>query len=206
MTADTIRRERLLLVERLADLPESQWETPSLCAGWSVRHVLAHLVTPFVVSAPAMAVAVTRHRGIGRAMDAHARKIAARPTEELLGLLRRNAASTFRPPGMPATAPLTDAVAHSADIRWALGDDPADWGDPERLRPVLDFLVSPRAAAGFVPPRRLRGIELVAQDTGWRHGSGELVEGPSLALALGALGRSAAYPLLTGPGVARLTT
>ena len=205
MTANTIRLERLRLVERLIDLPEAQWDTPSLCEGWSVRHVLAHLVTPFVVSVPSMMLAFARHRGVSGAIDAAAKKIAARPTDELLAVLQQNASSTFRPPGLPLSAPLTDATAHSADVRWALGDPTEDWGDPERLRPALDFLVSPRAAAGFVPPKRLRGISLVATDSDWRHGSGKHVEGPSLALAMAVLGRSAAYPLVSGPGVERLS-
>jgi hypothetical protein len=51
---------------------------------------------------------------------------------------------------MPATAPLTDTIAHSADIRWAVGDELTDWGNPSRLRPVLDFLVRPKGRPGFV--------------------------------------------------------
>lgn len=207
MTAATIREERLLLAERLQPLSDSDWERPSLCAGWTIRHVLAHLVTPFVVSAPAMVVAVTRHRSIGRAMDGAARRIAAqRAPEELLSILQANASSTFRPPGLPLGAPLTDAVAHSADIRWALGDPPADWASPARLRPVLDFLTGARARAGFVPPGRLRGVALVAEDQDWRHGAGAVVRGPSLALALAVLGRAAAIPHVSGEGVALLTS
>jgi uncharacterized protein (TIGR03083 family) len=205
MTADTIKDERLLLVERLRPLPDDDWDRPSLCAGWTVRHVLAHLVTPFTVSAPAMALAVTRHRGIGRAMDAAARRIAAeRDPAELLAVLERNAASTFRPPGLPLGAPLTDIVAHGADVRWALGDPVADWGDPARLRPVLEFLTGPRARAGFVPAGRLRDVALVAEDQEWRHGEGAVVRGPSLPLAMAVLGRDVAFGAVSGEGVARL--
>ncbi len=200
--AETVLDERLLLVERLRGLSERDWEQPSLCAGWTVRHVLAHLVTPFIVSAPAMALAVTRHRGVSRAMDAAARRIgAARTAEELLSVLESNAASTFRPPGMPLAAPLTDAVAHSADIRWALGDPVSDWASPARLVPVLDFLTGPRARAGFVPPGRLRGVALAAEDQDWRHGDGVGVRGPSLLLAMAVLGRRPAVATLSGEGV-----
>lgn len=205
MSAQTIRSERLLLVERLRPLSAGAWDTASLCDGWSVRHVLAHLVTPFIVSVPSMVIAITRHRSIGRAMDTAARKIAAEhEPQDLLDTLERNAPSTFRPPGLPLAAPLTDAVAHAADIRWALGDPVADWATPDRLRPVLDFLVSPYAMAGFLPPRRLQGVALVANDQSWSHGSGSVVEGPSLALAMAVLGRRPAGAALAGPGLPRL--
>lgn len=201
-TVETIRDERLLLVERLRDLPDSDWDRPSLCTGWSVRHVVAHLVTPFAVRPPAMALAVSRHRGIGGAMDAAARRIAAeRAPDELLSVLEANASSSFRPPGLPLGAPLTDAIAHSADIRWALGDPVADWSSPSRLVPVLRFLTSRRALAGFVPPGRLRGVALVATDQEWRHGDGATVSGPSLLLAMAVLGRRAAMSGVAGDGV-----
>lgn len=201
---DVIRDERLQLVERLRALPAEGWATPSLCAGWSVHHVVAHLVMPFSVSPPQLALEVVRSGGIGRAMDRFAQRLRQRSPADLLAMLEENAGSTFRPPGMPPAAPLTDIVAHGADIRWALGDGHDDWGRPSRLRPVLDFLVSPRAHAGFVPMSRLKGLRLVADDQDWAHGSGREIRGPSLALTLGVLGRPAALPSLRGEGTATL--
>ena len=201
---EVIRDERLGLVERLRALPDEAWATPSLCAGWSVHHVVAHLATPFSVTRGRFALEVVRSRGIAGAMDRIARRLHGRPTGELLALLEQNAGSTFRPPGMPAAAPLTDIVAHGADIRWALGDGHDDWGRPARLAPVLDFLVSSRAHAGFVPVSRLRGLRLVATDQDWAHGTGREVKGPSLALAMAVLGRPAALPSLHGEGVEAL--
>lgn len=199
-----IRDERLLLVERLRDLPDDAWAVPSLCSGWSVHHVLAHLATPFSVSRRRFMLRVAGARGIGRAMDHIANELRALPPSELLAILEANAGSTFHPPGLPAAAPLTDIVAHSADIRWALGDPHADWGEPSRLAPVLDFLVSVKAQAGFLPRHRVRGLRLVADDQEWAHGTGREVVGPSLALALAVLGRGAALPSLRGEGVAAL--
>lgn len=203
-TGEWLRGERLGLAARLSALSPDEWETPSLCSGWSVRHVVAHLVTPFVVGPVRMAVRVARSRGLSGAMDAVAREVAERPTGALVGLLEEHAGSTFHPPGLTLAAPLTDAVVHGADIRWVVGEDRQDWGDAERLRPVLDFLVSPRALAGFMPRKRTRGLLLIVQDQDWRSGAGEEVRGTSLALALGLLGRAAALPLLEGKGVARL--
>lgn len=200
MVAGTIRDERLALVAMLRPLDAADWARPTPCAGWTVAHVVAHLVTPFLVSRGAMALQVMRERGIDQAFDAAARRIAERPPGELLDVLEANAASTFRPPGMPLTAPLADTIAHSADIRWALGEGCADWGPPARLAPALDFLVSPRAAVAFVPRGRLRGLRLVADDQDWQHGQGREVRGPSLALALTVLGRRVAADQLEGDG------
>jgi uncharacterized protein (TIGR03083 family) len=38
-----VHAERTALADDLADLSPEHWATPSLCAGWTVRHVLAHL-------------------------------------------------------------------------------------------------------------------------------------------------------------------
>ena len=47
MDSDTIWHhidaERLRLADVLGDLDEGQWLSPSLCAGWTVRDVAAHL-------------------------------------------------------------------------------------------------------------------------------------------------------------------
>lgn len=42
--SDAVRDEMLDLVERLSELDEEQWDSPSLCARWRVRDVLAHVV------------------------------------------------------------------------------------------------------------------------------------------------------------------
>ena len=63
-------------------------------------------------------------------MHAVAVELGQRDPHELMEALSTNAFSTFRPPGLPASAPLTDVVVHAADIRWALTADRADQGDP----------------------------------------------------------------------------
>lgn len=79
----------------------------------------------------------------------------------------------------------------------------ADWSSPTRLLPVLGFLTGARARAGFVPPGRVRGLALRATDQDWRHGTGQVVAGPSLLLAMAVLGRPEALSGLTGGGGGR---
>jgi uncharacterized protein (TIGR03083 family) len=201
---DILRTERLATVRRFRALDDGSWERPSLCAGWRTREVLAHLVTPFAVSLPRMALSMLRHLGPAGAMDAWARHLAARPVDELLDLLEAHAGSTFHPPGLPLAAPLTDVLVHTVDVRWALEASPGvDHVDPAHVLPALEFLTSPKAVGVFLPRGRLDGVRLVADDLDVAYGSGDLVSGPALALAAGACGRAPALALLDGPGVER---
>ena len=49
--------ERASLAALLDDLSEQEWETPSLCAGWRVRDVAAHLTLSQTGLFPAVAAA-----------------------------------------------------------------------------------------------------------------------------------------------------
>lgn len=201
---DLLRGERLTLVRHLRGLDDEDWGRPSLCAGWAVRDVVAHLVTPFVVSMPRMVVSMLRHRGPAGAMDAWARSIGQRPPAELVDLLEANAGSTFHPPGLPLAAPLTDVLVHGVDVRWALQGHPSvDHVDPDSVVPTLELLTTRKAVGVFVPAGRLDGVRLVADDAPFSHGSGPTISGPALALAAGACGREPAYALLSGEGLAR---
>ena len=44
---DMIAAQRAELAEVLAGLPGPRWEEPTLCAGWRVREVVAHITMPF---------------------------------------------------------------------------------------------------------------------------------------------------------------
>lgn len=200
---DVIREERLALAERLRGLTSEEWEQPSLCAGWRTRDVLAHIVTPFLVSTPRLVLTMVGSRGFHGAMDSLALKLGQRPPTELLTVLEKNAATPFKPPGMPFEAPMTDIVVHGADIRWAIGD-PQEYVDAARLAPMLTFLASPKARGTLVPKHRLAGLRLVATDQDWSHGEGTKVSGPSLALAMAMMGRPSALPHLTGEAKAQL--
>jgi uncharacterized protein (TIGR03083 family) len=44
---DMIAAQRAELAEVLAGLPAPRWDEPTLCAGWRVREVVAHITMPF---------------------------------------------------------------------------------------------------------------------------------------------------------------
>jgi len=198
-TVDTMSlasAERADLTDLLATLSPEQWEAPTLCTGWHVRDVVAHmfsydelgfggLVGRFVRGRLALdlvnAVGVTAY-----ADDSPA---------DLLALARRHP----RPRGLTAAfggrIALTDAMIHHQDIRRPLGlprDIPAD-----RMRVVLDFA---RIARPIGAPKRIRGLRLVATDLGWSGGDGPTVEGPAESLLMAIAGRPGFADDLSGPG------
>ncbi|WP_123393062.1 maleylpyruvate isomerase family mycothiol-dependent enzyme [Nocardioides aurantiacus] len=195
---------RLLAADLFEGLTDDEWRTPSLCAGWTVREVLAHLVPPEGGHSPwRLLREVVRARGdLHRMVDDTTRRDARRPAADLVRDLRERAATPLSAPVVGAHGPLADSAIHLRDAARPLGRDVGP--DPAGWRPVLDFVVSGRRASGFVPKGRLTGLRLVATDQDWAHGDGAEVRGTSEALALAVSGRPVVLPELTGPGVATL--
>ena len=201
LTFALIAAERRRLADLLAGLDEAQWAHDSLCAGWTVRQVAAHLVVPFEVSTPRMGLAVLKSLGrVDRAMGAVTTEVARRPTGELVELLRANAADRFTPPTGGPELPLTDAVVHGQDIARPLGLalDP----DPEAVATTLDAMVG--GVRFFVPRDRVRDLRFAATDLDWSHGDGPVVEGPAVDVLLAITGRPVGLETLDGDGAATL--
>ena len=192
---------RLLAADMFADLTPEQWRTPSLCAGWTIREVAAHLLEPLEteVNTLTLLAYLVRYRGsLDRMVDDTARTVAARPTDELVSGLRERASTRLAPPVIGPLGPMTDTCIHLRDAARPLGLDvcppPASW------RPALDFLVSKPARRGFIPRDRLVGLRLIATDQDWQHGEGIEIHGSSEAIAMAVSGRSAALADLAGSG------
>jgi len=192
---------RLLAADMFADLTPEQWRTPSLCAGWTIREVAAHLLEPLETEANTLKLLayLVRYRGsLDRMVDDTARTVAARPTDELVSGLRERASTRLAPPVIGPLGPMTDTCIHLRDAARPLGlgvcPPPASW------RPALDFLVSKPARRGFIPRDRLVGLRLIATDQDWQHGEGTEIHGTSEAIAMAVSGRSAALADLAGPG------
>jgi uncharacterized protein (TIGR03083 family) len=194
-------RNRALAASMFANLTVEQWSTPSLCAGWTVREVCAHLVPPegghrlFRLLGD-----VIRFRGdLDRMVDVRTRELAERPTAELVAALRSRAGERLSAPVVGPYGPMVDTAIHLRDAARPLGlpagPPPEDW------RPVLDFLLTRPAERGFVGKGRTASLRLEATDLDWSYGAGELVRGTGEALALGIAGRPAAYADLMGAGV-----
>jgi len=194
--------ERTRLLDVLDGLDDEQWRSPSLCAGWSVRDLVVHLLMPYELSAPRFLLLMLRARfDFDRAADRWA--IAdRRSSSEVADALRATAHRTFAAgPGAPAEAPLSHLVIHAQDVYRPLGvPSPTD---PENAAIVLDQVTDPRFRKSLRADV-LEGSAFSATDVDWRHGEGPEVSGPAVALLTALAGRTAALHELRGDGVPQL--
>ncbi len=198
MTDDwhAVHQERRALAEDLEGLTDRQWATPSLCGGWDVHDVVAHLAGSAATTRRGFWISLLRSRfDFDRA---NAREVAAYRAGTPAGTLERFQAtitSTTTPPG-PFVTRLLEIVVHGEDIRQPLGLPRPPL--PPGVQGALEYLARDALSGGR---RRLAGLELVATDTGARVGSGGRVEGPALCLLVAGSGRPAGLQGLSGPGV-----
>lgn len=175
------------------------WATPSLCAGWTVRDVVSHLLMPYEMSKLTFVQRMLRYRGsFDRVADDWVERDLRTPAE-LTAALQRTASARFDVPGSAIEAPLSHLVIHSEDVYRPLGH--ARRHDARSLVLVLDHLTSPEVR-GAMLPGLLDGISLRATDVDWNGGAGDgaLVCGPAISLLSALCGRPAPLQDLTGPG------
>jgi uncharacterized protein (TIGR03083 family) len=205
--SELLRAARLPLIELLASLDEAAWRTPSLCAGWTVQEVAAHVAWASVDPPLATFAGLVRARfDVNRLNDENARRWALRGPAAVLLQLQADADSGATPFGVPWPAPLVDALVHELDVRRPLGRPrPVD---EEPFRMAADFLVAARwplpVLVGGDPRHRVGGVRLVATGTSWTSGEGPEVHASPEAVLLLLSGRPVGDDELTGPGVTAL--
>ncbi len=192
-----VHAERAALAADLSDLSAEQWQTPSLCEGWTVHQVLAHQVATARMTPLGFLGALI---GSGFRFSTFAEKGVASASAggpgATLQAYRDLINATTSPPG-PKDSWLGEEIVHGEDIRRPLGIT-RDYPIPSVVR-VLDFYKGSNAI--LKTKTRIAGVSLNATDTDWTHGSGPLVEGPALSLLMAGTGRQAFLKDLTGPGV-----
>ncbi|MCK0112159.1 maleylpyruvate isomerase family mycothiol-dependent enzyme [Ornithinimicrobium sp. F0845] len=197
-----VHTERAALIADLEGLDDAQWEQPSLCEGWTVHDVAAHLVDTALATRLGFLLGLARarfdfDRQNARGVERH-RGASPRHTLERL---RDVAHRTSTPPGSPASR-IVEEVVHGEDIRRPLGlvrDYPR-----EAVERALRYQVGTSAAMGGARDR-VDGLLLEATDADLTIGAGDVVRGRQLDLLLVVSGRRSALPVLSGPGVAALS-
>ena len=197
--AALVTAERLDLCDFLDDLDPAEWARASLCTGWTIHDVVAHLTIPTRITVRDTITGLIRSRGdFNRMVDsmAHQQAIDFQPCE-LVEQLRATAGSTRRAPLSNPHDPLVDIVVHGQDIaRPLVRTRPMP---PARVMPALDHAVKSRFYGG---PKQFAHVHLIATDTDWNHGHGpNEIRGTAGDLLLAATGRPSGLANLTGPGV-----
>jgi uncharacterized protein (TIGR03083 family) len=190
MDSDTvwwhIDNERTWLADLLESLPEHSWLQPSLCDGWTVRDVGAHLTFAHARVRDLLWPAVRA----GFRYDTLVRDTAVRSPlthEEIVATLRGFVGSRRRVSFITDLEPLIDVLVHTQDICRPLGVEhpmPSDAAAAAADR----VLSTPRPIRRWRPPL---GVALVATDVDWQYGSGAIVRAPMQSHLLALTGRQA---------------
>jgi uncharacterized protein (TIGR03083 family) len=191
---DLAYEERRDLATYLRTLSDADWQAPTLCTEWTVKDVVAHVVSYEELGVFGLLQRFARGR-IVRANEVGVQDFATYSPAELMDFLEAHLRPQGLTSGFGGMIGLVDGTVHHQDIRRALGHPrtiPA-----ERLERILPTIPgNPRLGAG----RRIRGLHLRATDVTWEHGSGTEVLGTGEALLMAMTGRPAAVEELDGPG------
>ncbi|WP_163164892.1 maleylpyruvate isomerase family mycothiol-dependent enzyme [Arthrobacter sp. Alg241-R88] len=194
-----VHSERHILIKELESLTPAQWAQPSLCPGWEIHDVVAHLVD----SAKTTRLGFLR-RLIAAKFDFDkdnangiTRERAPAP-EATLAEFRRIREATKTPPAALATR-LVEVIVHGEDIRRPLGllrSYPI-----ESIEPALRYQLKTGISLGG-GKERAAGFRLQASDSRFMHGFGPQVTGTSLALLMAISGRPVDREDFSGEGAA----
>lgn len=182
-----VAAELLALADLLEEATEAQWDTLSLCEGWRVREVVAHMTMAARYSEDAFMAELRRHDfDFGRLSNEIASKDAELPTGELVANLRSDVMQHWAPPGGGYHGALNHAVIHGLDVTVPLG---VPRRSPDgTIRIVLDDLTQGGMHQHF--GTSVDGRSLQATDLDWSYGSGPALRGEAGDLAAMLCGRA----------------
>ena len=194
-----VQEERRTLIQDLEPLQPQQWQMPSLCSGWSIHDVLAHLVDTAKTTRSSFV-----HRMITARFDFdrdNALGVTRERTEDPCATLTEFRAVLRRRTGPPAALPtrLVEAFVHGEDIRRPLGISRAYPG--AHIVTALNYQLKTSVKIGG-GKEIAAGWRLVATDEAFTYGTGPEVRGPAIVLLLAVSGRPVNPEELSGPGAA----
>jgi uncharacterized protein (TIGR03083 family) len=201
--------QRRRTADLLDSLGEEQWDHPSLCAGWTVRHVAAHLtlqqqrvrdLAAFTLRNPRLVRSVTLNRIIHDSAVVQSRL----PREELTGRIRATIGSRRHNSFVTPRETLTDILVHGQDIAVPLGLHLEVLPDAAAEAAARAWGTRSTWLASVFDKFPLDGYRLSATDVEWTVGDGPEVAGPIRALLLLLTGRGVALREVAGPGADEL--
>lgn len=196
----TIAAERTALAADLSSLTDAQWQTASLCDGWTVRDVLGHMTSTAELTPGRFFGGII---GSGFSLAKLQAKAITQQTEgapaDTLARFGAIVDSTTHPPG-PIDSWLGETLVHAEDIRRPLAIKHTYPSDA--VTRTIGFYRKSNLIIGG--KKRAAGLTWRATDADWQAGNGPEVAGPAVSLAMAITGRSAALGDLSGDGVATL--
>lgn len=176
-----VEAEFLALADVLDSISDAEWDTPSLCEGWRVREVVAHMtMAARYPEAEFMAMLRDYDFDFTRLSDQIAHQDAELPAADLVGNLRSAVMHYWTPPGGGYHGALNHVVIHGLDITAPLGVPRP--GPKESIQIVLDDLTERGGHANFGVD--IEGRTLQATNLEWSYGSGPELRGTAEDLAL----------------------
>jgi uncharacterized protein (TIGR03083 family) len=174
------------LADLLDALPAAAWDTPSLCEGWRVREVVAHMTMAARYDEAAfMAELRESDFDFTRLSNRVASRDGALPTDELVSNLRSDVMRHWTPPGGGVHGALNHAVIHSLDVTAPLGRPRCS--SDAAMHVVLDDLTGGGIHSHFGTD--ISGQRFEATDLDWSYGSGPALRGPAEGIAAHLCGR-----------------
>jgi uncharacterized protein (TIGR03083 family) len=197
-----IKEGREALGDYLGALSDDDWKRPSLCAGWTVKDVAAHMLVIPTMSKGKVFLSFLGSRFNLDKMNAKLVKqlSAELSPAQIAAKTSSSAGSKGMPPGLKLHGVLTELAVHASDLAEGVGK-PFELPAATYVE-ALDYLKNVQPV--FKAKDRVAGLTLRATDTEWSTGSGPAVEGPVQQLLLALAGRPAAFDRLSGDGVATM--
>lgn len=197
----TVHSERRRLAADLSELRDEQWRLPSLCPGWDVHDVLAHLVdTARTGRLSFVHDLLTARMDFDRANENGIVREKREDPQDTINALRQAVGLTRTPPADLATR-LVEAIVHGEDIRRPLGIA----GSYPEAAVVQALTYQLRTPVSFGGGReRAAGLRLINRRSGAAWGQGDDVEADPLDLLLAVSGRPVNPESLKGSGTSRL--
>ena len=166
-----IDAQRTSLTDLLGHLADDEWLQPSLCAGWTVRDVAAHLTLQQLGPGATLGMMFKWQGSLDRTIQHAARlRAATLTTQQIIAEIRGTIGSRRHTVGVTYLETLTDILVHSQDIALPLGRR-------LHMRPDAAAVAASRVLSMRWPPplpsaRKMAGIRLSATDTSWSAGDG----------------------------------
>jgi uncharacterized protein (TIGR03083 family) len=185
-----IDEQRADLADFLDTLTPEQWETPSLCPGWTVRQAAAH-ITQSSTNWGRLSFELLRSGFRFNALTLRLGRDDQRKPEEITSALRAMVGGRRRPPGTAVADPLADVLVHGQDIAVPLG--------LPRTMPVPAAVIAAerlwKMGFPFNARKRFPNVTFTATDADFSVGDGNVVRGPIQDIVMTLSGRRAGLPV-----------